>query len=206
MSTPIRLHHVLLLLALHGCASEPPPYVPPSAPAHAQQDLGMDVAAPGDTRAGRGSGVHGMSYDELLACGHDKARITALEKKLRDEFAGIEAYKKAVDAEGAAIESGRRLVDAHSQQSVDNYNARIGKYQTTVRTLNGDVAAYNTRAADFGTDARGYSIKCNNRPYRESDREKLPENLRDLIGQDSKPFDLPVVFDDDGHQTVHIGP
>jgi len=206
MSAITGRHHILLVLALSGCAAEPPIYTPPAAPARHTEELGMDVAAPGDAHEGRASGVRGMNYEQLQACAHDKARITTQEKKLHVQLGGIDALQKSVDAEGAAIEASRRLVDARSQQSVDDYNARILKYQETVRGLNSDVELYNSSVAELSTEARAYSVACNNRPYRESDREKLPAELRDVMGKDSRPFDLPVVFDDEKGQTVHIGP
>ena len=195
MSALIRRHHILLLLALHGCAAEVPVYTPP--PARPAEDLGMDNTSPNDAQQGRASGVRGMTYDELLACANDKAGITGQQKKLHTQLGGINALKNAIDAEGAAIETSRRLVDARSEKSVDTFNARIQQYQTTVRDLKTDVDAYNNSVSEANTAARAYGIACANRPFRESDREKLPAELRDLMAKDSEPFDLPTVFDDD---------
>ena len=113
MSAMIRRHHILLLLALHGCAAEVPVYTPP--PARPAEDLGMDNTSQNAAQQGRASGGRGMTYDELLACANDKAGITGQQKKLHTQLGGINALKNAIDAEGAAIETSRRLVDARSE-------------------------------------------------------------------------------------------
>jgi hypothetical protein len=157
----------------------------------------MDHASPSDTPQGRASGVRGMTYEELLACANDKAAMTGQQKKLHTQLGGINALKNAIDAEGAAIETSRRLVDARSEKSVETFNARIHQYQATVRDLKSDVDAYNSSVSEANTATRAYGITCANRPFRESDREKLPVELRELMAEDSEPFDLPTVFDDE---------
>ena len=83
------------------------------------------------------------------------------------------------------------------------FNGRIAKYHDSARALNTDVGAYNDAATSFGTEANAHTIKCSNRPYRDSDLAKLPENLRALVSKDSQPFDLPAVFDDEPGRGPH---
>lgn len=200
-ATELSCATLVLALALAGCASPPPPARPAvslNQPKHPVQDPQMrQESLNTQAEESAGSGVRGMNYEELLSCMKRKLALKTLDHQLSNGVAALTAQKKAISDAESGIESSRSKIDLTSQAAVDRFNKTVHAHHESVRTFNQSIDHYNAEIAKMKTQNQAFSVGCANRPFKVSDADLLPAELRAVSKENVSTFDLPVYFDGD---------
>ncbi|MBX9604772.1 MAG: hypothetical protein K2Y51_01030 [Gammaproteobacteria bacterium] len=150
----------------------------------------------GDTDDIEFSGVRGLTFEEFQTCMEQKAALKQLTRRLTGLQPTLDGEQKLIATEEAALGKARASIDPSDGRAVDGFNARLGRQHEHVRAFNRQVNEFNAEV-DKQRRARGsFALNCAKRPFRASDVERLPPELREVANEDVEDFDLPAYFTD----------
>lgn len=200
--SPTRLARLLLLAALAGCAAEPGPNGPYAPVPDLSPDLTIETprarlrgAQTGPDDVGL-AGVRGLTFEEFHACMVQKAALKTEHQRLQAREPVIDGLEKLLEDEDQALERARAAIDPSDGRAVAGFNARIERQHAKLRDFNQQVNEFNGEIDKARTAQGVYSLNCTRRPFRTTDVERLPPELRGVASEDMEDFDLPAYFTD----------
>lgn len=192
-----RICLLAFISALAGCAAEAPPrasHTPPPGPAAPPSArLGGVEGGAADLEL---SGVRGLTFEEFQTCMKQKAGLKQLTRRLTDLQPAIDREHKLIASEEAALTVARASINPTDGSAVDGFNARLGKQHERVRAFNRQVNDFNREVDKHRAERGSFSLNCAKRPFRTTDVELLPPELRAVASEDVEDFDLPAYFSD----------
>ncbi len=193
--TPLMLAFVAAVMT--GCAAPSPAPSNPAPPASPPAEpLGMSEEIGSATGTAAAAGVRGMSFAEVQSCAKDALAIDSEKAGLDKTHKALNAEQAGIKALGEGIETSRSKIDATIEADVDAFNAKVRDHRDKIVALNTSIDEYNVAIGAMENRLKAYNLNCSNRPYRQSDTEKLSEAERKAFAEGATSFDLPTYFED----------
>lgn len=129
----------------------------------------------------RGAGLARGAHHSGPVLSREQLRICVTQQnRLNAEASSLDAADAALQAKAAEIENLEKtitrresLVDQYSQQSVDSFNALIGKHKKLATAYNKSLSAYNAKVDKFKVDQDSFNTRCAGHAYYESDMQAV---------------------------------
>lgn len=139
-----------------------------------------DAEARGRIRFG-GAGLARGAHHSGPVLSREHLRIcVAQQNNLNAEGESLDASESALQVKAAEIENLEAtitrmepLVDQYSQQSVDSFNALIGKHKKLVVVYNSILPKHNEKVEQFKPGQNSFNSKCAGHAYYESDMQAV---------------------------------
>lgn len=114
-----------------------------------------------------------LSREQLRVCVSEQNSLNAEGDNLNGAQTALKAKAAEIRRLESIIKRREPLVDQYSQQSVDSFNALIGKYKPLVAAYNNSLPGYNAKFGKFKVAQDSFNAKCAGHAYYESDMQAV---------------------------------
>jgi hypothetical protein len=136
-----------------------------------------------------------MSMEVLRDCAQTLYDIKNANHDLKMLNADIEKRRTALtDTEQKLIDH-RLKMDKHNIKLVKEFNQEGHNYVENVKKLDSDIYAYNNQVKNNNQKNNVYNTNCSNRGFNPSDLDRLPQNLKHVMENNSEVIEVPVIIE-----------
>ena len=174
----------IIACSVSGCL---PPASKPAPVAEVDPDIVIMKGQGGKPSSSSTLGVKPMSFEQLGKCAVNITLLNQHAVQLKTQIASIDKRKIVVEKTNQALEAERANVNSKNPKAVNDYNNRI--------KLNDDVASYNQKSNKNNEVVNDFNTNCANRAYRQSDYQKLGQELQIALTTHSEASEVPIAED-----------